>query len=133
MEPNSVIIATIARMTPSDALTKRPMTDTSPLHPLNLRILLALRGEPLHGYRLVKEIEERHGSAIQPANLYRRIRRLRDEGLVEEVAAPHDAPDARERKFFTLTEAGRGALATEVRRMRELLEEAGALVPGEGV
>lgn len=104
--------------------------DLLPLHPIHFRILLALRDEPLHGYRVVKEIEARDGGQVQPANLYRRIRSLRKDGLVEEVPAPHDAPDERERKFFALTDLGRATLAAEVRRMQELLAEAGAAVPG---
>ena len=108
-----------------------PIEKHPPLHPIHFRILLALREAPLHGYRLIKEIEARHNKRIEPANLYRRIRKLRDEGLVEEVAAPEAAPDERERKFFQLSGHGRAVLAAEVGRMRELLEEAGALIPGE--
>ncbi len=106
--------------------------DFLPLHPIHFRILLALRGEPLHGYRLVKEIEARDGQRVQPANLYRRIRGLRDDGLVEEVSPPHDSSDHRERKFFDLTALGRATLAAEVSRMQGLLEEAGALATGSG-
>lgn len=107
-----------------------PSRDLLPLHPIHFRILLSLRDGPLHGYRVVKEIEARDGGQVQPANLYRRIRGLRNDGLVEEVPAPHDSPDDRERKFFALTDLGRTTLAAEVRRMQGLLEEAGAAIPG---
>lgn len=113
------------------SIEPRAVDDHLPLHPIHFRILLALRERPLHGYRLIKEIEARHGEGVQPANLYRRIRRLRDDALLEEVDAPEGRSDERDRKFFTLSGLGRAVVAAEVRRMQELLEEAGALIPGE--
>lgn len=127
---NSVIVDTIALLTLWAMSPHKSPQDLIPLHPIHFRILLALRETPLHGYRLVKEIEARDGQRLQPANLYRRIRGLRKDGLVEEVPAPHDSPDDRERKFFTLSTLGRRTLTAEVERMQGLLEEAGALVPG---
>ncbi|NIQ56888.1 MAG: PadR family transcriptional regulator, partial [Gemmatimonadetes bacterium] len=58
-----------------------------PLHPDTFRILVILGQGQRHGYAVVKELEghaDRPGR-IMPANLYRRIRTMRDEGLIEEA------------------------------------------------
>lgn len=102
------------------------MSDALPLHPLEFRILLVLLDGPAHGYRVVKEIEAGpHHGTLYPANLYRRIRDLRDRGLLEEASAPPDAAeeDGR-RRYFQVTEAGRSVARAEARRLRELLVEA---------
>ena len=75
--------------------------DFLPLHPFELRILLALTRGPAHGYPIIKAIEESDGSwkRVLPANLYRRLRDLKGRGLVVEVDAPEGAPaDDRQRR-----------------------------------
>lgn len=102
-------------------------TDFLPLHPLELRILLAVIDAPSHAYRIVKEIEaaEGHRFKLYPANLYRRIRDLAANGLLEEVDAP-DGEDASERPrtFFAATPLGRDVARAEATRLEELLRNA---------
>ncbi|HSR42973.1 MAG TPA: helix-turn-helix transcriptional regulator, partial [Longimicrobiales bacterium] len=59
---------------------------TPPLHPEIFEILLALANGALHGYGIVKAVEENTGGEISlaPSLLYRRLRRLQDDGLVAE-------------------------------------------------
>ena len=54
-----------------------------PLHPEAFRILVVLRNGERHGYSLVKELERNPGrpGKVLPANLYRRIRTLLEQGL----------------------------------------------------
>src|SRR5688500_17004269 len=97
-----------------------------PLHPLEFRILLVLWKEKAHGYRIVKSIEESEGrwSRIFPANLYRRIRDLLGQGLIEEAAAT-DADDADpRRRYFRITATGREVARLEARRLSELAADA---------
>ncbi len=100
---------------------------------MHFRILVALKGEPLHGYRIVKSLEAHATGPVHPANLYRRIRALKKDGLLREAEAPEASPDERERKFFALSPLGWQVLAAETERLQGLLIEAGMvmLVPDE--
>ncbi len=97
-----------------------------PLHPLEFRILLVLRGGPSHGYRIVKEIEAREASwaTIYPANLYRRIRRLLDDGLLVETDPPEGEGEADERRtYLELTSLGTEVARAEAARLRALVAD----------
>lgn len=95
-----------------------------PLHPLDLRILMAFMDRPSYGTRVVEEIEAREGGRVKlyPANLYRRIRDLLARGLLEEAEAPAGA-DPR-RSYLRITRQGRVAAREEARRFRDLVDEA---------
>jgi len=98
-----------------------------PLKPTDYQILFVLFRRELHGYAMVKAIEERTGGrvSLEPSNLYRRIRRLTGEGLVEESEErPAPELDDERRRYYGLTELGREVLAAEAQRMRELVTEA---------
>lgn len=100
-----------------------------PLHPLEFRILLALTQGPSYGTRIVEEIEEREadGLKIYPANLFRRIRDLLAQGILEEAPAPEGA-DSR-RTYVCLTALGRTVARAEAQRLRGLLADAHTLLP----
>jgi DNA-binding PadR family transcriptional regulator len=112
-----------------DQLTEPAPESFLPLHPLHFRVLAAVRLEPLHGYRIVKELERKEERPVHPANLYRRIRSLKTDGLIRETDAPTAPLDDRGRKYFELTGLGRTVLAAEIRRLQTLLAEAGASAP----
>lgn len=98
-----------------------------PLHPLELRILLAVADRAGHGYRIVREIEEREGDrlTLYPANLYRRIRNLLGRGLLEEAEAPADEEGADPRRtYFRTTVLGRAVADAERRRLEDLVADA---------
>jgi len=100
-----------------------------PLKPVDYQILFVLFRRELHGYAAVKAIAERTDGRVQlePSNLYRRVRRLMKDGLVEESEArPTPELDDERRRYFTLTPLGRAALAADARRMRDLVLEAEA-------
>ncbi len=107
--------------------TRPDPTDRLPLHPLELRILLAVLNGPSHGYRIVKEVEAVEGGrfSLYPANLYRRIRDLAGQGLLIEVDAPEgeDGSDQR-RTYFGVTALGREVVRAEVVRLEELVRDA---------
>jgi DNA-binding PadR family transcriptional regulator len=95
-----------------------------PLKPLDLQLLLALAEGELHGYGLVQAITDRTDGVVtlEPGNLYRVLKRLLDDGLVDEAprrAAP-DLADER-RRYYRLTALGGRVLAAELGRLERLV------------
>lgn len=95
-----------------------------------LQILLALLEGPLHGYGIKQAVEERTEGRVHlgSGTLYEAVHRLVDAGHIEEVDAPPSEPSSGgpPRRFYRLTEAGRQALAEEVRRLDSLVSYAKA-------
>jgi len=93
-----------------------------PLKPVDLQILLVLTEQDLHGYGIVKDIEARTEGQIrlEPGNLYRYIRRLESEGLVDEATTEAREPGEERRRYYTVTGLGRRVLQAEAARMRAL-------------
>ena len=92
-----------------------------PLAPRDLLILAVLAEGPLHGYGLIKAVEERSESGVllDPANLYRALRRMRALGWIEEI----DEGGER-RRPHRITGPGRRVLAAELGRLERLLDQA---------
>lgn len=91
-----------------------------PLKPDVFEVLAALEGGDLHGYGIVKSIEER-GIRMAASLLYRKLRRLMEDGLVEESRSrPGAAGDDVRRRYYRLTARGRQVLGAEARRILEL-------------
>ena len=102
-----------------------------PLHADAFRILTALSESELHGYALVKRLESGDGTGrkVLPANLYRRIRTLLDQGLIEESDhRPDPELDDERRRYFRATELGLAVARAEAERMRVLLAGASGLI-----
>jgi DNA-binding PadR family transcriptional regulator len=100
-----------------------------PLKAVEFEVLLALHDGDLHGYGMAKAIEARTEGRLQlePANLYRRIARLVDTGLVEAVARRRARGPADERRrYFRITPLGLEVLKAETLRMRDQVEAAAA-------
>jgi DNA-binding PadR family transcriptional regulator len=92
-------------------------------------ILLCLADGEQHGYAIMQEVRERTNGKVRlwPATLYGSLRRLMDDGLIEESARrpAADVDDAR-RRYYRLTTAGRRALTDEIARLEELVRAARA-------
>jgi len=101
-----------------------------PLQPEAFRILLVLRDGERHGYAIVKELERDpgHPRRVLPANLYRRIRWLFDQGLIDEAAGPGDDGEDERRRYFRLTPMGHAVARAEARRLSALLAGASDLL-----
>ncbi|MDA8018083.1 MAG: PadR family transcriptional regulator [Thermoanaerobaculia bacterium] len=98
-----------------------------PMSPRDYLILLGLSAGPSHGYGLIGEIESlsEGATSMDPANLYRAIKRLKRDGLVEDlgrrgVEATGGTDVDTRRRYYGLTEAGRGAVAAESLRLERL-------------
>ncbi|MEK9502632.1 PadR family transcriptional regulator [Gaopeijia maritima] len=94
----------------------------SPLTHVVYHILLALTGDPRHGYGIIKDVATDTDGAveIEAGTLYAAIKRLRDDGWIAEVAAPAGA-DAR-RRYYTITAEGRRVLEAESMRLAGMVE-----------
>lgn len=106
-----------------------------PLHPEVFRILVVLRGGERHGYALVKELERDPGrpGKVLPANLYRRIRKLLEQGLIEESGhRPDPELDDERRRYFKVTPLGESVAVAEAHRLSELLAGAEELLQTRG-
>jgi DNA-binding PadR family transcriptional regulator len=99
--------------------------DYGPLKPDFFHILLSLSDHERHGYGIIKAVEEVTEGRIllEPSPLYRRLKRLLDDGIVAEVLAPEglDHDDER-RRYYGLTPLGHRVLAAEALRLVSLAE-----------
>lgn len=55
-----------------------------------------------------------------PPDLYRSLKRLRRDGIVEEVDASDDDAPPEQRRYFGLTPGGRAVVAAEAARLERL-------------
>lgn len=94
--------------------------DYLPLAPRDLLILAVLAEGPSHGYGLIKEVERRSDSGVllDPANLYRVLRRMRELGWIKEAA--RDEP---RRRVYRVTDKGRAVVSAELTRLERLLAQ----------
>ena len=90
-------------------------------------ILLAIGPEDRHGYAILQEVARITDGTTRlgPGGLYTTIRRLLDDGLIEESdARPDPSLDDPRRRYYRLTAVGRAVVAAEVRRMQSLVDAA---------
>jgi len=104
-----------------------PQSNTEPLGPLTpamFHVLLALAGDDLHGYAILKEVELRTGGKVRlsTGTLYGIIKRLLNDGLIAELRSrPAEADDDERRRYYRLTPQGRQVATAEAERMDEIL------------
>jgi DNA-binding PadR family transcriptional regulator len=106
--------------------------EPQPLSPVVFHVLLALSSGPMHGYAVMKRVEEDSGLRMGPGTVYGSIQRLTDAGWLRDAGA--DLEDARRGRRFALTPAGRRALQAEAARITRLarLPEVRELAPERG-
>ena len=91
-----------------------------PLKPDVFEILLALKSGPRHGYGLLKVLEARD-IKLPASLLYRKLRRLMDDGWVaESTAKPGEETNDPRRRYYRLTSVGETLLRAEAARIVEL-------------
>jgi DNA-binding PadR family transcriptional regulator len=96
-----------------------------PLSSAALHILLALAGEDLHGYGIMQEIARQSDGIykIGPGTLYDSLRKLIQDGWVQELGTRRGDDDPR-RRYYRLTDAGRDVLRAETVRLAQVIREA---------
>lgn len=102
------------------------MPDTQAFLPLKsdvFLILLVLAEGESYGYALIQEVERlsRGQVLLQAGALYRRLRWMLEEGLLEELEERPVAGSDERRRYYGITALGRAVLRAEATRMRSLV------------
>ncbi len=113
-------------------MTKPPAGDITsllPLRPLTFAILLVLKRGDLHGYGIMKWVNDNAGlgGILGPGTLYRTLKEMREIGFVAHTEPPEaiDGVDGR-RSYYTLTRFGHEVVVAEAERIARMMREARA-------
>jgi DNA-binding PadR family transcriptional regulator len=99
-----------------------------PLRPVEFQILLSLAGEERHGYGIVQDAEARTGEAVSwgLGTLYRALRRLVDQGLIEPSSRRTADAEGERRNYYRISSLGRRVVTAEANRLDTLVRAARA-------
>jgi DNA-binding PadR family transcriptional regulator len=105
-----------------------------PLPTAVFHILVALADRERHGYSIMQDVSARTDGKVRlsAGTLYSAIRRMLEQGLIEELReSPDPASDDERRRYYGLTRLGRDVAAAEARRLSDMLAQARAtgLIP----
>lgn len=102
-------------------MTERSVTTQQPLSTQVFQILLSLVDQDLHGYAIIQDVAERTADEVRltASTLYAAVKRLLDQGLIDEVRSRSRDDDPR-RRYYRLTSAGRRAARDEALRLERL-------------
>jgi len=105
-------------------MTSTNPSDLLPLRPVVFGILTVLRQSPLHGYGIMQRANDHvgHRALLGPGTLYRTLKELRANGLIEHAVAP-GGTDAR-RQYYRLTRFGADVTVAEALRLGRLIDTA---------
>ncbi len=113
-----------------------PRRKLDPLPAAAFQILLALAEGDLHGYGIMRRIEEltEGRTRLGPGTLYSSIQALLEEALIEEVEPANPPADGvsvssaprDRRRLYRLTSSGRKVARTEAERLADILRIARA-------
>jgi DNA-binding PadR family transcriptional regulator len=90
-------------------------------------VLIAIGPEERHGYAIMREIARMTEGATRlgPGGIYTTIKRLLDDGLIEESdERPDPEMDDQRRRYYRLTGSGRAVATAEVRRLESVVRAA---------
>jgi len=107
--------------------------DFLPLSPAPLHIVLALRAGQRHGYAIMQDVERLSDGVIRmgPGTLYGSLKRLLEQGLIEECDGPGDvSPESQRRRYYRLTAIGLQVSDAELGRLAALVERTRGSVAG---
>ena len=106
-----------------------PKRKLDPLPSAAFQILLALAGEDLHGYGIMRQVSAQTDARMRlgPGTLYSSIQTLLEAKLIEELEPREDgALGTERRRYYRLTAAGRKLARAEADRLADLLRVARA-------
>src|SRR5260370_1344157 len=105
-----------------------------PLPSAVFHILVALADRERHGYGIMQDIAARTAGKMRlsPGTLYGSIKRMLEQGLVQESdERPDPALDDERRRYYRITPFGRRVAGAETERLSRLVSQAVAsLLPG---
>ena len=106
---------------------------SKPMKPAGFHILLVLAASPSHGLGIAKSVDEATDGAVTlgPGTLYRSLKELMGELLIQEIDPPEGPSDPR-RRLYEITPTGLERARAEARRLERLVEVAhqNAVLPG---
>ena len=106
-----------------------PKQKFSPLPAAAFQILMALVEDDLHGYEIMRRVEEQSAgrTRLGPGTLYSSIQALLEAGFISEVSPQRAAAaNGERRRYYRVTAAGRRAGREEAERLADLLRVARA-------
>ena len=106
-----------------------PRRKLDPLPSAAFNILLALAGKDLHGYAIMRQVEQQTGGRVRlgPGTLYGSLRTLLEASLIEELDGSAGSEDSSERRrYYRLTLAGLQLVRAEVEALARTLRVARA-------
>jgi DNA-binding PadR family transcriptional regulator len=98
-----------------------------PLPVAVLHILISLADRDRHGYSIMQEVAARTDGKVRlsAGTLYSSIRRMLEQGLIDELSESPDRSSTDERRrYYRLTKFGRRVAAAEIDRLTTLVEQA---------
>lgn len=104
-----------------------PSPDKNFLSPVALSILLALKESEKHGYAILLAVAERTQGKVNllPGTLYNLLKRMLDDGWIEELdERPDPELDDERRRYYRLTGLGERIAVQEAERMQTLVNMA---------
>ena len=106
-----------------------PKRKLDPLPAAAFQIMLALADGDLHGYAIMRQVQEQTGGRLRlgPGTLYGSIQSLLEGNLIEEVDRPEDIEvHSERRRYYRLTVTGRKMARSEAEKMADVLRVARA-------
>jgi DNA-binding PadR family transcriptional regulator len=106
-----------------------PKRKLDPLPSAAFHILLALAGEDLHGYAIMRQVEQQTNGRVRlgPGTLYGSLKSLLEARLIEELDdRPDESANGERRRYYHLTSAGLKIARSEAEKLAETLRIARA-------
>lgn len=107
--------------------TDRAPESLLPLTAPTFQILMALVGSEQHGYAIMKDVEASTGGAVRlgPGTLYGSLKRLLEDGLVDECGERADPELGDERRrYYRISKFGMAVARAEARRLDSVVRTA---------
>jgi len=104
-----------------------PKRKLDPLPSAAFQILLSLSEGDLHGYAIMRQVEEQSAGRMRlgPGTLYSSIQALLEGKFIEEVSGPEmNELQQERRRFYRLTSAGRNLARSEAEKLAQVLRVA---------
>lgn len=94
------------------------LTEDIALDMIRSSIILLLSEKPLHGYGIMKEVENRIGKPVNPSLLYPFLKKLEKNGLVRSTKKP---VGQKPKKVYELTTAGKELASRIYKRIASMV------------
>jgi DNA-binding PadR family transcriptional regulator len=97
-----------------------------------MHLVLALLAGEMHGYALMRRVQELSDGAVKmgPGTLYGTLNRLVDDGLIVETTDRTLRSESERRRYYELTASGRTVALEELDRMKTLVRRVSGRLAG---